>query len=55
MLGAQLVDGGPRQADAFLRWLGLPVCCGPGCEEMKPADLRYRYRWPYPQRVCTCW
>jgi len=27
LIGAYLLDGGPRAADAFLRWLGLPVMC----------------------------
>ncbi len=31
LTGAYLVGEGPAAADAFLRWLGLPVLCGPHC------------------------
>jgi hypothetical protein len=65
LLAAHLLDGGPAQGDAFLRWVGLPVACPLGCDHPKEATAARTgsafspssspYAWPLPERECLCW
>ena len=65
LLAAHLLDGGPAQGDAFLRWVGLPVACPLACDHPKEATAggtgptfspsSSPYAWPLPERECLCW
>lgn len=57
LLGAHCMHNGHKQADEFLRWMGLPIACGPECDNMKepPRDVKFRHEWVIKQRDCKCW